>query len=97
MAGFAAKLPLNRKYGFCVASGWFLLFRGRGEWPLPIFPSGGSVATAAADPKELSGRLQCAPCKGGAYPVGERPTRRNAPAGSTRSNCGGNEMVEAFG
>jgi len=38
-----------------------------------------------------------APCKGGAFPVGESPTRRNAPAGSTRSNYGGNEMVEAFG
>jgi len=29
--------------------------------------------------------------------VGESPTRRNAPAGSNRSNCGGNEAVEAFG
>lgn len=39
----------------------------------------------------------CAPCKGGAFPVGESPTRRTAPAGSNRSNYGGNEMVEAFG
>lgn len=31
------------------------------------------------------------------FPVGESPTRRNAPAGSNRSNYGGNEMVEAFG
>jgi hypothetical protein len=31
------------------------------------------------------------------FPVGESPTRRNAPAGSNRSNCGGNETVEAFG
>jgi hypothetical protein len=29
--------------------------------------------------------------------VGESPTRRNAPAGSNRSNCGGNEAVEASG
>jgi RNA-directed DNA polymerase len=29
--------------------------------------------------------------------VGESPTRRNAPAGSNRSNWGGNETVEAFG
>jgi hypothetical protein len=29
--------------------------------------------------------------------VGESPTRRNAPAGCNRSNCGGNETVEAFG
>jgi hypothetical protein len=29
--------------------------------------------------------------------VGENPTRQNAPAGSNRSNCGGNEAVEAFG
>ena len=29
--------------------------------------------------------------------MGENPTRRNAPAGSNRSNCGGNEAVEAFG
>ena len=29
--------------------------------------------------------------------MGESPTRRNAPAGSNRSNCGGNETVEAFG
>jgi hypothetical protein len=29
--------------------------------------------------------------------VGERPTRQNAPAGSNRSNCGGNEAVEASG
>ena len=27
--------------------------------------------------------------------MGESPTRRNAPAGSNRSNCGGNETVEA--
>jgi hypothetical protein len=38
-----------------------------------------------------------APCKGGAFPVGASPTRRTAPAGSNRSNYGGNEMVEAFG
>jgi hypothetical protein len=31
------------------------------------------------------------------FPVGESPTRRNAPAGCNRSNCGGNETVEAFG
>jgi len=31
------------------------------------------------------------------FPVGESPTRRNAPAGSNRSNCGGNETVEASG
>ena len=31
------------------------------------------------------------------FPVGESPTRRDAPAGSNRSNCGGNETVEAFG
>ena len=31
------------------------------------------------------------------FPVGENPTRRNAPAGSNRSSCGGNEAVEAFG
>jgi hypothetical protein len=29
--------------------------------------------------------------------VGESPTRQNAPAGSNRSNYGGNEVVEAFG
>jgi hypothetical protein len=29
--------------------------------------------------------------------VGASPTRRDAPAGSNRSNCGGNETVEAFG
>jgi hypothetical protein len=29
--------------------------------------------------------------------VGESPTRRDAPAGSNRSDCGGNEAVEAFG
>ena len=29
--------------------------------------------------------------------MGENPTRRNAPAGSNRSSCGGNEAVEAFG
>ena len=29
--------------------------------------------------------------------MGESPTRRNAPAGCNRSNCGGNETVEAFG
>ena len=29
--------------------------------------------------------------------MGESPTRRNAPAGSNRSNCGGNETVEASG
>ena len=38
-----------------------------------------------------------APCKGGAVPVGASPTRQPAPAGSNRSNYGGNEMVEAFG
>jgi len=31
------------------------------------------------------------------FPVGESPTRRDAPAGSNRSNCGGNETVEASG
>jgi len=31
------------------------------------------------------------------FPVGESPTRQNAPAGSNRSNCGGNEAVEASG
>jgi hypothetical protein len=31
------------------------------------------------------------------FPVGESPTRQPAPAGSTRSDYGGNEMVEAFG
>ena len=31
------------------------------------------------------------------FPVGPSPNRRNAPAGSNRSNYGGNEMVEAFG
>src|SRR5215469_2488504 len=31
------------------------------------------------------------------FPVGESPTRRDAPAGSNRSSCGGNEAVEAFG
>jgi hypothetical protein len=31
------------------------------------------------------------------FPVGESPTRRNAPAGSNRSSHGGNEMAEAFG
>src|SRR5215813_1152336 len=30
-------------------------------------------------------------------PVGARPTRRIAPAGSNRSSHGGNEMTEAFG
>ncbi len=29
--------------------------------------------------------------------MGESPTRRDAPAGSNRSNCGGNEAVEASG
>ena len=29
--------------------------------------------------------------------MGGSPTRRNAPAGCNRSNCGGNETVEAFG
>ena len=29
--------------------------------------------------------------------MGESPTRQPAPAGSNRSNYGGNEMVEAFG
>src|SRR6516225_4592388 len=31
------------------------------------------------------------------FSVGESPTRRNAPAGSNRSDCGGNEAVEASG
>ena len=31
------------------------------------------------------------------FSVGESPTRRDAPAGSNRSNCGGNEAVEASG
>ena len=31
------------------------------------------------------------------FPVGESPTRQPAPAGSTRSDYGGNEMVEASG
>src|SRR6516162_6391196 len=31
------------------------------------------------------------------FSVGESPTRRDAPAGSNRSNCGGNETVEASG
>src|SRR5208337_1959192 len=31
------------------------------------------------------------------FPVGESPTRRIAPAGSNRGNCGGNETVGAFG
>src|SRR5262244_220984 len=30
------------------------------------------------------------------FPVGARPTRRFAPAGSNRSSHGGNEMAEAF-
>ena len=30
------------------------------------------------------------------FPVGVRPTRRSAPAGSSRSSHGGNEMAEAF-
>jgi transposase len=30
------------------------------------------------------------------FPVGARPTRRFAPAGSDRSSHGGNEMAEAF-
>src|SRR5271154_6855116 len=30
------------------------------------------------------------------FPVGARPTRRIAPAGSNRSSHGGNEMAEAF-
>ena len=31
------------------------------------------------------------------FPVGARPTRRFAPAGSNRSRHGGDEMFEAFG
>jgi hypothetical protein len=31
------------------------------------------------------------------FSVGESPTRQDAPAGSNRSSCGGNEAVEAFG
>ena len=31
------------------------------------------------------------------FPVGARPTRRLAPAGSNRSSHGGDEMAEAFG
>jgi hypothetical protein len=31
------------------------------------------------------------------FSVGESPTRQDAPAGSNRSNCGGNEAVEASG
>jgi hypothetical protein len=31
------------------------------------------------------------------FPVGARPTRRFAPAGSNRSRPGGDEMSEAFG
>src|SRR5215469_2989691 len=31
------------------------------------------------------------------FSVGESPTRRDAPAGSNRSSCGGNEAAEAFG
>src|ERR1700726_1438701 len=31
------------------------------------------------------------------FPVGARPTRRFAPAGSNRSRHGGDEMSEAFG
>jgi len=31
------------------------------------------------------------------FPVGASPTRQSAPAGSNRSNCGGNKVVEASG
>src|SRR6516225_11299073 len=47
------------------------------------------------------GLIECPLCRCAVlrrrFPVGESPPRRNAPAGSNRSNCGGNEAVEAFG
>ena len=53
-----------------------------------------SWATAAEIEEGL--RLACA-VKRRRFPVGESPTRQPAPAGSTRSDYGGNEMVEASG
>src|SRR5271169_433992 len=41
-------------------------------------------------------RLMACAVKRRRFPVGARPTRRFAPAGSNRSSHGGNEMAEAF-
>jgi hypothetical protein len=48
---------------------------------------------ACAEPKWLE--TACAVTRR-RFPVGARPTRRFAPAGSNRSSHGGNEMAEAF-
>jgi hypothetical protein len=44
----------------------------------------------------MSQLLACA-VKRRRFPVGARPTRATAPAGSNRSSHGGNEVAEAFG
>jgi len=59
----------------------------------PTSPTFRSRPTAADGEWPLLG---CA-VKRRRFPVGESPTRLNAPAGCNRSNCGGNETVEAFG
>src|SRR5215472_5179221 len=45
---------------------------------------------------DANGRFLACAVKKRRFPVGARPTRRFAPAGSNRSSHGGNEMAEAF-
>jgi hypothetical protein len=53
------------------------------------------VDPAARSPSREWPESACA-VKRRRFPVGARPTRRFAPAGSNRSSHGGNEMAEAF-
>src|ERR1035437_5821207 len=53
-----AKLPPKRKQENCVASGCFVYFSVRGEWPLPICARGGYGSIAVSDRQKLSDRNQ---------------------------------------
>ena len=74
----------------------------RSQWypgPRPTTPRSAQVgvrarAGVAIDTHEGPHRV-CAVTRR-RFPVGARPTRRFAPAGSNRSSHGGNEMAEAF-
>jgi prolyl-tRNA editing enzyme YbaK/EbsC (Cys-tRNA(Pro) deacylase) len=66
-----------------------------------VLPAAGAIHSAirisTAQLAEVTGGQWVCAVQRRRFPVGESPTRRNAPAGSNRSSYGGNEMAEAFG
>src|SRR5271169_5235175 len=102
MPGLALTL---RKLPHPATRQWFpASYPARGREPPMLAECLIFTSTERASPGSTNGglrqkrecRLMACAVKRRRFPVGARPTRRFAPAGSNRSSHGGNEMAEAF-